>query len=797
MTLRPNGIRRVAGRVLALAAAGACVVVSSAAPATAQDGPSTASSTAAPSTSPASGSQAGDDQSFVRLEIDSITPSGAALPAAGTADEQSAQLTVHGTLRNVGDRGVDNLMVRFQRAPAVADTTGLQTMLNADQAQYDVVSAFTEVDDRLDEGESTEFTLSVPLFPTAGAASLGVTEPGVYPVLLNVNGTPDYGGPARLDDVRTAIPVAAAGSTPAHQSVPTTMLWPLAAAPAFAGGLTGAMNNPARLINDDLADDLADGGRLQVLLGAAESMPDAVRRSTCLAIDPELVATVRAMSTGYLVVDAPADPAGDAHPGSGAPAAAAWLERLRRLVADTCTIALPRAQVDLDAVTALGNESLTAAALSGAADELDATLGVTTDRTVVWPDAGSISDPTTGLLADAGARAVLVASNTLEAPATGATAARSPNPAVALGPLTGLSFDAATATVLANTGGAPSIPAFAPPTATTFAARDDAPAAARQAAVAALVLPVATAPTRAQAPAGAPQRIIVPPQRWAPSADDAAAVVQTLAQQFDAGTATPRSIGDVLNRPEAPTAGASAPSPSGRTPADGPPSHLRAAVADQLPRIDALADALVDDPSAPLSPRQFLGPLRDDLVRALTRDQRADAAATTRVNKVAETMDRLFDSVSVVAPGGVYTLASGQSPLLLVARNDLPVGVRALLGVSAPEQITVNEPGEITLPPRGSRSITVPAHIDDSLKLVVQFSLTTPGGQRFAEPTSVTVRSNAYGKALAIITAGAGALLLLLAGRRLYHRFTGRPDPADLAEPTELDPETLRPEADR
>jgi len=43
----------------------------------------------------------------------------------------------------------------------------------------------------------------------------------------------------------------------------------------------------------------------------------------------------------------------------------------------------------------------------------------------------------------------------------------------------------------------------------------------------------------------------------------------------------------------------------------------------------------------------------------------------------------------------------------------------------------------------------------------------------------VNVRSNAYGQALAIITASAGVLLLLLAGRRLWHRFKGQPDPAD------------------
>ncbi len=93
--------------------------------------------------------------------------------------------------------------------------------------------------------------------------------------------------------------------------------------------------------------------------------------------------------------------------------------------------------------------------------------------------------------------------------------------------------------------------------------------------------------------------------------------------------------------------------------------------------------------------------------------------------------------------------------------------------------MTITDIGPTTLPPRGSRTLTVPTEANDSRKLVVNFSLTTADGQQLGEPTSVTVRSNAYGQALAILTACAGALLLFLAGRRLWHRFRGQPDPAD------------------
>lgn len=91
----------------------------------------------------------------------------------------------------------------------------------------------------------------------------------------------------------------------------------------------------------------------------------------------------------------------------------------------------------------------------------------------------------------------------------------------------------------------------------------------------------------------------------------------------------------------------------------------------------------------------------------------------------------------------------------------------------------ITDIGPTQLPPRGSRTLTVPAEISDSRKIEVEFALTTESGLPLGSPTQVTVRSNAYGQVLAIVTGCAGALLLFLAGRRLLHRFRGEPDPAD------------------
>ena len=48
--------------------------------------------------------------------------------------------------------------------------------------------------------------------------SLHIDRPGVYPVMVNVNGTPDYGAPARLDDARFLLPVLGVPPEPAADS---------------------------------------------------------------------------------------------------------------------------------------------------------------------------------------------------------------------------------------------------------------------------------------------------------------------------------------------------------------------------------------------------------------------------------------------------------------------------------------------------------------------------------------------------------------------------------------------------
>ncbi|MBC2590246.1 MULTISPECIES: DUF6049 family protein [Rhodococcus] len=742
-------------------------------------------------------SDASDAPRFLELRIDSVTPT-----TMSTSSEPV--VTVTGTLENVGDRDVEDIAVRLQRAPAVGSAEELRTALTWDQTAYDRTGPFESVTDVLERGEERQFRLELAL-RSADSPSLGIDTPGVYPLLVNVNGAPEYGGQARLDDARFLLPVLGvpAGESSESRPVPpdtsapvgVTMLWPLADRPRLAAGVPGSATDPVRLVDDDLATSLADGGRLDGLLDAAERAATAEDRrvadAMCLAVDPDLLVTVANMTRGYLVVEDTAEPRGDAHDGEGTAAAVAWLERLRTLAASMCTVAVPFAQVDVAALAELDDASLAGPALAAPTEIVNTILGITTTREdVVWPDAGVLTEQAGALLAADGPVKTLLADTAVDA--ADSDAGTGPMPVRGVDGLSTVLFDSAAATALAALGDAPQTPSFTAEDA-RYDLTEDSPGARLQDALGALswsalrtsesaTRTVSTGDGASAAPGSA---LFVPPQSWSASGDDAAAVLSMVGTLIRSGLATPRPF-DTLFAPaagDAPTVALSYPE---QAIVDGASAEVIDAAREQAPRLDSFQEALVEDPQAQLTPQQFTAPLREDLLRAMSLAGRrgpdpgaAARDAGQRGEEVRDAVDGMFAGVTVLSPGGVYTLTSEQSPLLLVARNDLPVGITVRLHVDAPSAMKITDIGPTQLPPRGSRTLTVPAQISDSRKIGVEFALTTESGLPLGTPTNVTVRSNAYGQVLAIVTGCAGALLLFLAGRRLLHRFRGEPDPAD------------------
>lgn len=724
-----------------------------------------------------------DGTPFLHVRLDAVTPD-----VVTTSSEPI--VTVTATVTNVGDRPVRDVVARLEHGGPVPSSSVLRTALNGTD-QFQPVAEFATVATQIDRGQAAGVTFSVPV------RSLGISQPGVYPLLINVNGTPDFGSTSRLDEARFLLPVTGVPADPGSASgnplddvtapdttkpVPLTMLWPIADKPRLAPGVPGG-TNPVRLMNDDLAVSLAPGGRLDTLLGAAEfaTSPDAidpsagVDRTLCLAVDPDLLVTVNAMTNGYVVADAPDGLGTAAHPGSGQGAAAAWLDRLRAVSKKLCVTATPYAQADLDALHRTGDNDLSAAATGGGADIVDRILGIASTRGATVLADGPLTEGALALLDGQGPTVAVAAADSSTA-ATGApftpdTSAQRLSAQVVLAP-----FDPAVGAALAAVGTDPGEPAYLDP-ALTVPADHDSPAARRQDALASILW-------RTLQPGVEPRaQILLPPLKWSPQPDDARAILTALGNAVRSGLAVPRPFAAVI--------GDSAGAPVQEEPSL--PTDVRGRFDDdvvevigaELNRLGQLTPALTTDPRTGLTGQQYTAPLREDMLRALSQTEPTDRRndiARQRLSVVGRTIEDLFGAVRVVSPGDSYTLATESSALPLALRNDLAVPIRVRLQIDAPPGMKVTDIGEQELPP-GYLPLRVPVEVRVTQRVAVDVTLRTSDGVQLGEPVRLSVHANAYGKVLFAITLGGGVVLALLVGRRLYHRFRGQPDRADIDRP--------------
>ena len=755
---------------------------------------------AAPAVGPRAAAGEPGSTPFLQVRIDRVTPE----VVTTTSDPV---VTVAGTVLNVGDRPVRDVMVRLEDAAAVASSAGLRTNLGGGVDQFEPVADFITLAPELLDGQTVPFTLTYPLRST-DLPSLSIEEPGVYPVLVNVNGTPDYGAPARLDDDRFLLPVLGVPPDPGadwsadtlsevvppdtSKPVRLTMLWPLADRPRLAAGAPGG-TAPVRLIDDELAVSLAPGGRLDTLVSAVDfatgptvDPTGQVGSALCLAVDPDLLVTVNAMTAGYVVNDGPdAGPGTPTRPGAGQDAAVGWLNRLRGLAQRMCVAPTTYAQADLDALQRAGDPGLSAIATTGAGGIVDQILGIRTTRGATLVGDGPLTGPVVELLSAQGPTVAIAAANvSAQDSDTGAPATADLTPLRYTPQVVAAPFDPTVGAGLAGAGVEPTSPSYLDST-LDIPVKHDSQVARRQDALGSLLW-------RGLQPDTEPRsQILMPPLTWSLRPDDAQAILTAVATTIHAGLAVPRPLTALIAE-----AGAVPPQNLHPMPDDelgNPRSRIddavTAGVASVSGRLAGLTAALTTDARTGLTGTQYTAPLREDMLRALSQSVPPDARnglAQQRLTTVGETVDALFAAVTIVNPGGSYTLATERSPLPLALRNDLAVPIRVRLAVDAPPGMSVTDMGEIELPP-GYLPLRVPIEVHFTQRVAVDVALRTADGLPLGEPVRLSVHSNAYGQVLFFITLGAGAVLALLTGRRLWHRFRGQPDRADLDRPDPLE----------
>lgn len=736
---------------------------------------------------------------FLRVSIERVSPD---VLTTTSADD----ITVVATVTNVGDRPVRDVVARLERAPAVTTSAGLRTNLSGNVDQYRPVADFITLAPELDRGEEVTFTLSYPLRSSAEPA-LDISEPGIYPLMVNINGTPDYGAPARLDDSRFLLPVlgvppdddtesasAVSSVVPPDISAPVqfTVFWPLADQPRLAAGAPGG-TTPVRLVDDELAVSLAPGGRLDTLLaavdfatGPAVDPAGDVSRSLCLAVDPDLLVTVNAMTAGYVVNDGPeAGPGTPVRPGVGQDAAVNWLHRLEELTKRMCVASTVYGQADLDALERVADPGLSTIATRGATNIVDQILGITSTRGATLLTDGPLTGRAVELLASQGDTVAIAAADTAASnTATGLSASADLTPVRYRPTVVAAPFDPAVGAALAGAGSHPVTPTYLDPS-LHIPLGGDSRVARRQDALGALLW-------RSLQPDVTPRaQILLPPPTWDLHAEDAQAILSAVATAIRAGLAEPRPLAQLIAETAAVSPTAAQPLPPARlgNPEARIDDAITAGIGAVTGRLWGLTAALTTDARTGLTGTGYTAPLREDMLRALSQSVPVDARnalARQRLDSVGGTVDNLFGAVTIVNPGDSYTLATERSPLPLALRNDLAVPIRVRLQVDPPPGMTVTDLGEIELPP-GYLPLRVPVEVHFTQRFAVDVALTTADGLPLGEPVRLSVHSNAYGQVLFFITLSAGAVLILLAGRRLWHRFRGQPDPADLDRPDPLE----------
>ncbi|WP_019730388.1 DUF6049 family protein, partial [Mycobacterium avium] len=283
-------------------------------------------------------------------------------------------------------------------------------------------------------------------------------------------------------------------------------------------------------------------------------------------------------------------------------------------------------------------------------------------------------------------------------------------------------------------------------------------------------------------------QLLVPPATWNLQADDAQVILTALTTSIRSGLAVPRPLPAVIG--EATQAAQTGAPPSDQVSADGSArgqfnDDVTGAITGQVGRLWGLTSALMTDDRTGLTGVQYTAPLREDMLRALSQSEPPDSRnglAQQRLAVVGKTINDLFGAVTIVNPGGSYTLATEHSPLPLALHNGLAVPIRVRVHVDAPPGMNVTDVGVIELPP-GYLPLRIPIEVNFTQRVAVDVTLRTADGMRLGEPVRLSVHSNAYGKVLFAITLSAAAVLVLLAGRRLWHRFRGQPDRADLDRP--------------
>jgi hypothetical protein len=341
--------------------------------------------------------QAADDSGSVSVAVDTLSPS---------APTDGDTLTVSGTVTNNGKQAVTAAHVGLQVGPELNTRSSIDTVTDdKDSLQgatgSEVGGKYVAKFAKLTPGVAEPFSISVPV------DELDLGDAGVYQFAVSLSGkTSAQPWDRTLGIQRTFLPWQ---SDEVDTKTKTTFLWPLISTVHMTAETGSNAQQTPVFLNDDLAEEISAGGRLDQMLSLGENL------DVTWVIDPDLLASVDAMTRSYRIQGE-----GDTTiAGTHQALAKQWLARLQTAVEDKEVVALPFADPDLaslahNGTSVTGSLSHLDEATDVAATTVRTVLHVTPSTDFAWPVNGAVDPSIVKVATSAGADKVIARSDSLQ-----------------------------------------------------------------------------------------------------------------------------------------------------------------------------------------------------------------------------------------------------------------------------------------------------------------------------------------------------------------------------------------------
>ncbi|MGM9336606.1 DUF6049 family protein [Streptomyces murinus] len=336
----------------------------------------------------------------VSVALDSMSPN---------APTDGDTLTVSGTVTNNGKQAVTGAHVGLRVGPILNTRSGINDVAqHPDELQgvsgSEVGDKYAQKFAKLAPGVAEHFSISVPV------DKLDLGANGVYEFGVALSGqTSAQPWQQVLGVQRTFLPWQ---PSDADTRTRTTVLWPLLSTVHMTAKTgAGELQTPV-FLNDDLAKELAPGGRLDQMVSLGKDL------DVTWVIDPDLLASVDAMASGNYRLQG----AGDttvAGPKEHQALAKQWLASLQKAVVGKEVVALPFADPDLASLahrgtSVTGSLSHLKDATDVAATTVKTVLHVTPSTDYAWPVNGAVDPSIMRVATSAGADRVIARSDSLQ-----------------------------------------------------------------------------------------------------------------------------------------------------------------------------------------------------------------------------------------------------------------------------------------------------------------------------------------------------------------------------------------------